>query len=347
MAGRPTLADVAALAGVSLKTASRAMNGEYGVAEATADRVREAARTLGFRLNHLARALASRQTSAAVGLIVPGVSDPFMAALVAEVEAVLAPRELQLVSASHGDDAGRQRMIIRTLVERRVDALIVVSSPGDASYLQPDLDHGLVVVAIDRPLTGISVDTVTVDNRAASRITMSELLAAGHRRVALLGFDPRVWTESERYQGYCEALQSAGLPLKNELVALSATDSAEVQVSVTRMLERPDPPTAVVAIQHRAGRAAIRAMLDTGARLDLTVFDDVADPDLLVIPPLTVVASNPVRLGAAAAVMTLERLDGLDGPARSTVLPAHFEHPRNAATPPTASPAVTTERQVV
>ena len=347
MSARPTLADVAALAGVSLKTASRAMNSEYGVAEATADRVREAARTLGFRLNHLARALASKQTSAAVGLIVPGVSDPFMAALVAVIEAALAPRELQLVSASHGDDTGRQRRIIATVVERRADALVVVSAPGDASYLQPDLDHGLVVVAIDRPLTGVAVDTVTVDNRAAMRVTMSELLTSGHRRVAVLGFDPRVWTVAERYEGYCEALRSAGLPLDPELVALSAADSAEVQVSVTRMLEMADPPTAVVAIQHGAGRAAIRAMLATGARLELTVFDEIADPDLLVIPPLTVVASDPVRLGAAAAAMTLERLDGFVGAARSTVLPAHFEHPRDTVAAPTGAAAVQTERQVV
>ena len=347
MSARPTLADVAALAGVSLKTASRAMNDEYGVAEATADRVREAARSLGFRLNHLARALASKQSSHAVGLIVPGVSDPFMAALVAEVEAVLAPRELQLVSASHGDDAGRQRRIIRALVERRVDALVVVSAPGDASYLQTDLDHGLVVVAIDRPLAGVAVDTVTVDNRAATRVAMQELLAAGHRRVAVLGFDPRVWTVAERFEGYCEALRAAGLSLDPDLVALSAEDSAQVQGSVTRMLESEEPPTAVVAIQHQAGRAAIRAMLATGARPDLTVFDEVADPDLLVIPPLTVVASDPVRLGAAAAAMTLERLDGLAGPARGTVLPAHFEHPRAAVSAPLGAASVPAERQVV
>ena len=78
---RPTLADVAALAGVSLKTASRALNAEYGVAPATAERVDEAARQLGFRPNQIARALASRQSTAAVGLVIPSLSDFFMAAV--------------------------------------------------------------------------------------------------------------------------------------------------------------------------------------------------------------------------------------------------------------------------
>ena len=88
-----------------------------------------------------------------------------------------------------------------------------------------------------------------------------------------------------------------------------------------------EPPTAVCAIQFRAGRAAIRAMLEVGVTLDLAVFDEVADPDLLVIPPLMVVESDPMRLGAAAAAMTLERLDGLQGPARNVVMPPLFEYP--------------------
>ena len=90
------------------------------------------------------------------------------------------------------------------------------------------------------------------------------------------------------------------------------------------------------AIQNRAGRAAIRAMLAVGVALDLAVFDEVADPDLLVIPPLMVVASDPMRLGAAAAAMTLERLDGLQGPARNVVMPPLFQHPSATARRPSA-----------
>jgi len=328
---RPTLADVAARAGVSLKTASRALNDEYGVADTTAERVRQAARQLGFRRNQLARALATRQTSATVGLVIPTVSDPFFAALAAAVEATLAPRELGLISASHSDDVTRQRMLTRALVERRVDALVVVSAPGDSSYLQLDIDHGLAVGAVDRPLEGVSVDSVVIDNRGAARVAVAELVAAGHRRIAVIGFDARLWTMGERYDGYLDALAQAGISLDTSLVALSCGDAAQAEATVTAMLRAPEPPTAVFALHNRSGRAAIRAMLAVGAVVDLTVFDEVADPDLLVIPPLTVVASDPRRLGAAAAAMTLERLDGLQGPARSVVLPPLFQHPRAAA----------------
>jgi len=330
-AARPTLADVAGLAGVSLKTASRALNGEYGVAEATAERVHEAAGQLGFRLNYLARALATRQTSATVGLVIPTVSDPFFAAIAAEVEATLAPRKLGLISASHDDDMARQRMLTRVLVERRVAALMVVSAPGDSSYLQLDIDHGLAVGAVDRPLEGVSVDTVRIDNRDAARVAVAELVTAGHRRIAVIGFDARLWTMSERYNGYRDALADAGISFDADLVALSCGDAVQAEATVTAMLQASDAPTAVFALHNRSGRAAIRSMLATAVEVDLTVFDDVADPDLLVIPPLTVVASEPRRLGAAAAAMTLERLDGLGGPARDVVLPPLFQHPRAAA----------------
>lgn len=336
--GRPTLADVAARAGVSLKTASRAINGEYGVAPATAKRVQDAARELGFRPNHLARTLASRQTSAAVGLVIPDLSDPFIAALAAEVEQNLAARDLQFMSASHGDDHERQRRQSRALVERRVDALIVVSAPGDASYLQPEIDHGLVVVAVDRPLEGVSVDTVVVDNERAARLGVEDMIAAGHRRIAVLSFTTHLWTTSERIKGYYHALEGAGIAVDPTLVAVNCADAAEARAVVRGMLDGPEPPTAVLAAKGGVGRAAIRAMLDAGVSLDLTVFDEVADPDLLVIPPSTVIESDPVRLGAAAASMVLERLDGLPGPAREVVMAPLFEHPRPPSTAPARRP---------
>jgi len=336
--GRPTLADVAAKAGVSLKTASRVINGEYGVAPATASRVQDAARDLGFRPNHLARTLASRRTSAAVGLVIPDLSDPFIAALAAEVEQNLAARDLQFMSASHGDDPERQRRQSRALVERRVDALVVVSAPGDASYLQPEIDHGLVVVAVDRPLDGVAVDTVVVDNEKAARLGVDGTIKAGHRRIAALSLDSELWTLTERIRGYHHAMEQAGIAVDPALVRSHCADVAEARAVMATMLAADDPPTAVLAAKGGVGRAAIRAMLDAGVVLDLTVFDEVADPDLLVIPPSTVVESGPVRLGAAAASMVLERLDGLHGPAREIVLAPLFEHPRPLTqVPPTGS----------
>lgn len=316
--GRPTLADVAALAGVSLKTASRAMNGEYGVAPETQARVTAAARELGFRPNHLARSLASGRASAAVGLVISYVSDPFLAAVIGAVEEVLAPRDLHLITASHRDDADQQRQIVRALVERRVDALLVVPAPGDAGYLQREMDHGLHVVAVDRPLVGVEVDTVTVDNRAGAAEVVDRFVAAGHRRIGAVTGDLRLWTVQERMAGFTAALEAHGLAADPDLVTPGIGPDA--LAAITGLLDRADPPTAMFSAGNRPGRHVIRAMRATGRTVDLAVFDDISDPDLLTPAPL-VAASGPERLGAIAARMAMERLDGLTGPPRSVVLP--------------------------
>lgn len=322
-AGRPTLADVAARAGVSLKTASRALNGEYGVAEATARRVLDASRELGFRPNHLARSLAARGPSGTVGLVVSSVADHFMAAVTGTVEQLLEPRDLQLVTASHGDDPDRQRRIVRTLVERRVDALLLVPAPGDSSYLAAEIDHGLVVVALDRPAEGVDVDTVVVDNVEGARTAVERLLGAGHRRVAMLGWNPRVWTSGERYAGYLQALSAAGIPEDRDLVLLDYALQDDPEAAVERLLTLPDPPTALMSAQHSAARVAVRAARRLGIALDVAVFDEIHDADLLVRPPLVAV-SGAHRLGEVATRMLLERLDGAAEPARRTVLPVGF-----------------------
>lgn len=347
--GRPTLADVAARAGVSLKTASRALNGEYGVAARTAGRVLEASRELGFRPNHLARSLASGGPSAAVGLVVSSVSDHFMAAITGTVEAMLAPRGLQLVTVSHGDDPERQRRLVRTLVERRVDALLLVPAPGDASYLRPEIEHGLVVVAVDRPVDGVDVDTVVVDNRTGSRTAVARLVAAGHRRVAMLGWDPRVWTVRERHAGYLGALADAGITPDDDLVLLDWALRDDPEDAIRRMFTLPDPPTAMLSAQHTAARVALRVTRRLGLDVDVAVFDEIHDADLLARPPFVVV-SGARRLGVQATTLVLERLDGERGPARTLALEpdyvdagAHDAHERFEAVEPTSLQPFRTE----
>jgi LacI family transcriptional regulator len=323
--GRPTLADVAARAGVSLKTASRALNGEYGVARTTAERVLRSSKELGFRPNHLARSLASRRPSAAVGLVVSSVADPFFAALAGAVEEVLAPRDLQLVIASHGDDENRQRRIIRTLIERRVDALLLVPAPGDCGHLRREVDLGLVVTGLDRPPTGLEVDTVTVDNRTGAFDATRRFLRAGHRRIAFLANDSRLWTIQQRHAGYLSALRESGVACDPTLIHQNCSDAAASERIVARMLRLPHPPTALFAAQHLIGRGAIRALLGVRDPLAMASMDEIADTDLLVLRPF-VVESGPVRMGRAAASMALERLDGLTGEARSVVLPPLFRN---------------------
>lgn len=316
---RPRLADVAARAGVSLKTASRALNGEYGVAPETSERVLAAARELGFRPNRLAQSLAGGRPTSAVGLLIPDVADPFVASVVGSVERVVIDRGLQVITASHGNDPQRQRRLTSALVERRVDALIIMTAPGEVEYLRPDLAHGLVVIALDRPLEGIDVDTVTVDNEAGVRWAVERLLAVGHRRIAALSLDLRLWTIARRIDAYRSTLRDAAIPADEALIS-TVHDPADSPAAFRRMLALDDPPTAVLATGHFVGRAAMRAVRESGSHVDIAVFDSMDDHDLLAAPPLLFVASGPDRLGRLAAELSVERLAGLQAPPRHLIL---------------------------
>ncbi len=200
-----------------------------------------------------------------------------------------------------------------------MDGLIIMSAPGPIDYLKPDLAHGLVVVALDRPLERLDVDTVTVDNEAGARGAVERLLAAGHRRIAALALDIRIWTVACRIAAYRSTLIDAGLTVDEALIS-SVMDINDARSAMRRMLAIDDPPTAVLATNHMAGRAAMRAMRDVGTTLDLAVFDSMDDNDLLATPPLVVVASGPDRIGKLAAELMVERLAGLQAPPRHAIL---------------------------
>lgn len=324
--GRPRLTDVADRAGVSLKTASRALNDEYGVAPETAARVRDAARELGFRPNRLARSLAAGHASPIVGLLIPNVSDPFVAALVGGAEQVLAAHDLQLITASHRDDPDLQRALATALIEHRVQALILMSAPGPVDYLAPDPAHGLVITAVDRPLAGVEADCVTVDNAAGAREATARLIGAGHRRIGTLALDLRLWTVAARVAAFRAAMAEHDLPLDDRDIIVSA-DPAIMEEALAQRLSGPAAPTAVFATGHISGRAAMRAARRSVRGLEIAVFDSMDDTDLLAHPPRVIVETGPERIGRLAATLTVDRLDGLVAAPRRVTLPPVVAEP--------------------
>ena len=317
--GRPTLADVAALAGVSLKTASRALNEEYGVARTTSERVFAAARELGFRPNRLAQSLAGGGPSAAVGLLIPDVSDPFVAGVVGAVERVLAARDLQLITASHGDDpiASTARQRARRAAGRRAAHHV-----GARRRLLSPRGHQATGWSSWRwtgPSRGWTWTPSRSTTRPAPARPSGRLLAAGHRRVAALAGDVWLWTLARRLDGYRAAHADAGVAVDEALISIDQ-GASEAQAALKAMLELDDPPTAVFAAHPGVGRGAMRAMHDSGMAVDLAVFDGIDDNDLLITPPVVVAVSGPDRIGQLAAELLLDRLKGLQGPPRHVVL---------------------------
>src|SRR3954468_20315805 len=224
---RPTMKEVATLAGVSLATVSRVVNGDGKVRPDLAERVREAVGLLGYRRDLTATNLrrADRQ-SASVGLVFDDVANPFHAALLRGVETVARTRGVLPLVGSSDEDATRERELAEAFLSRRVDGLIVVPAGQDHSYLRADRDAGVALVFVDRPPGFIDADCVLSDNAGGAFAATAHLIAAGHRRIAFLGDRERIFTAAERLRGYREALAAHGIPYDEALVRMELHNSA-------------------------------------------------------------------------------------------------------------------------
>src|SRR5215211_610904 len=199
--------DVAAVAGVSLATVSRVVNGS-DVDPALAGRVREAVEQLGYRQDLTASALRrADRASGSLGLVFEDVANPFFSALHRGVEDVVRARGFLTFAGSSDEEPGRERELVNAFAKRGVDGLIVAPTAADHSFLLPDLRAGLPVVFADRPPRMVDADAVISDNHGGAHAAVEHLIAHGHRRIAFLGDRPEKHTATERLGGYLEALE--------------------------------------------------------------------------------------------------------------------------------------------
>ena len=320
------MVDVARLAGVSLKTVSRAINGEAGVSAATIEKVRAAAAQLRYARNDLAASLRSGTGSHTLGLVIEDLANPFYSAIAKAVEDSARARGCLLITASAGEDPEREREIVSAMLRRRVDAILIVPASADHRYLESD---GLLARAVflDRPPEQVSADAVLGANAAGARQAVAHLLTHGHERIAFVGDDLRLSTARERLAGYRAALTEAGVtPPDDALVAVANSTSEAAQAAVERVLRLPagGRPTAILAGNNRCTIGALHALARRRPRLArpaLVGFDDFELADLLGV---TVIRTDPSRIGRIAAELALARIDGDQRPPQRIVLAAEL-----------------------
>lgn len=322
---RATIRDVAALAGVGIKTVSRVINDEANVSEQTRERVRRAVSALNFQPNLGAGTLrrGDRKTLT-LGLLLESVDNPFSAAINRAVERVAAGRETAVFAASFEDDPDRERALVRAFTRRRVDGLILTTITPDHGYLQIERDQGTPIVLVDRPPVGLAADAVVSDNFEAARAATRHLIGHGHTRIAFFGDDLAIATASERRRGFEAAMAEAGL--EGRFIQRHDRRSEDTTIAEVRRLMALDrPPTALFTSQNLLTIGALRALHQLGRQHSVALIglDDVSLADLLD-PPVTVMAQDPAAMGTIAAERVFARLDGDDSPAFSVVVPCQL-----------------------
>jgi len=303
--GRPTVYDVARLAGVSIKTVSRVVNHSPGVSAETRRLVADAIEELGYVVNAAARSLVTGR-STTIGVIVDSIADPFFASLVSvvEVDAMAAGFSTQI--ASTWRDPVREREQVLRMTRENVRGLLLAPTTGRHDYLGAALG-AIPAVLVDRGWPGSGLDTVGVDDRTATRQATEQLLARGHRRIAFVGEEPEgdqpeLPTIANRRQGYRDAMRAAG---EGEITA--------GKTAVAGLLARPASPTAIFSSSARTSVAVVRALHRAG-RTDVALisFGDFELSDTLR-PAVTVVDHDPARIAAAAVDRVLARIRGDPG----------------------------------
>jgi LacI family transcriptional regulator len=304
--------DVASTAGVSLKTVSRVVNEEPGVRADTAARVEAAIALLGFARNDLARSLRHGRAGA-LGLVIEDVANPFYSAIARSVEDAAHAHGHMLITGSCEEDPERERQLVRRLLRRWVDALLIVPAGDDHRYLLADIGTGTPVVFLDRPPRGVDTDTVLLDNVGGARTGVEHLLAQGHRRIAFVGDPPELYTSGERLAGYRAALAAAGAGGDDGLVRASH-DAASAEQVVRDLLALPADrrPTALFCANNRNTVGALWALRGARRPVALVGFDDFELADMLPVP-VTVVRHTPEDMGRLAAELAYARLAGENG----------------------------------
>jgi LacI family transcriptional regulator len=320
------MVDVAALAGVGLKTVSRVVNGEPGVSPALEARVRRAIEQLNYRRDANASMLRrlGRKTQT-IGLVLEDVANPFSSALHRAIEDSARARNVLVFAGSCDEDPHRERELIGSFRDRRVDGIIAVPASHDHTYLHDEQRAGTVVVFVDRPARHLDADSVVSNNLGGAVEAVEHLLAHGHRRIAFLGDLLSISTAEERLQGYTRALERAAIRGDPDLVRTGLRDPDVAARAVDELLALSEPPTALFASQNLLTIGGIRALRRAGLerRIALIGFDDVALSDLLD-PAISVVAQDPQALGRSAAELLFRRLDGHLSPSVHVVVPVNL-----------------------
>lgn len=309
---RPTMKDVAHLAGVSIKTVSRVINEESNVSPDLAERVRVAAAQLGYRPNFTASSL--RRTSGStrtIGLLLENVANPFSAALLRAIEDVARSRGVAVVSASVDEDSDREAQLAQTFLSRQVDGLIIAPTDRSQAYLAREIERGTPVVFVDRPPVNLDADVVSTENVEGAQQAVAHLLAQGHHAIACIGDYRSISTAAERLAGYAAAMAAAGVAVHDDHVVMGVHSTGDAEAAVRRLLLRHNPPTAFFTAQNLITIGAVRALrsLDLHRRIALFGFDDFLLSDLLD-PPVAVVEQDIYSLGSTAAGLLLDRING-------------------------------------
>ncbi len=311
--GSITIKEVAHLAGVSIATVSRVLNHHASVTADTERRVREAMLALGYNRNEVARSLKVRQTRT-IGIIAPELSNTFFMEIVETMDRILSVQGYTMIICCSNDSIIEEKRKLQVLIERNVDALVVIPVSDTGDHFLTSALKGLPLVLVDRKIPGLHVDTVLTDNRYGVHQLVTALINEGHSRIGFIGGDIHIPTANERYHGYLEAMHEAGLETEKEFVLLDGLmNQHSGKALMEEALLRPNHPNAFLLANDSLHLGATTFVLEScppevSSSLVFASFDYLHYAPLLRFCHYA--AAQPLeKIGKAVAALLLKRME--------------------------------------
>jgi LacI family transcriptional regulator len=308
---RPNLAMVATKAGVSPATVSRILNGTANVSAAKCKAVRDAIADLGFRPDPAARSLAGGRAMS-IGVLTAFIDSPFFGEALRGIEDVLQEHNyVPLFASGHWNDR-EERDRIALLIERKVDALIVLTGRLSNQTLI-ETAHKIPIVVTGRRLVSENLFSIDFDNEGGARLAVRHLLGFGHRQIAFISGPEDHPDAQQRLLGYRSELRARGILPDDQLLGQGDFQEAGGKKAMNSVMKRGVSFSAVIAANDQMAYGARLALHASGLRVpedvSLLGFDDLPH-SAFTLPPLTTVRQPVYHIGKLAAQAALKLLNG-------------------------------------
>ncbi|GAE34173.1 catabolite control protein A [Halalkalibacter akibai] len=323
-----TIYDVAREAGVSMATVSRVVNGNPNVKPATRKKVLEAIERLGYRPNAVARGLASKKTTT-VGVIIPDISSIFFAELARGIEDIATMYKYNIILCNSDQNQDKEIHLINTLLEKQVDGIVFMGGHITEEHVEQFKRSPVPVVLAATLDTNKEIPSVNIDYKQAVYDAITHLVEKGHTRIGMLSgtLDDPV-NGYQKFLGYREALEEAGISFEEELIAIGDYTYDSGIDAMQTFLELDEKPTAIFAATDEMALGVIHGAQDKGYSIpndfDIIGFDNTRLATM-VRPTLTTVVQPMYDIGAVSMRLLTKLMNKEEVTDQIVVLPHRIE----------------------
>ncbi len=335
-----TMRQIAERAKVSIGTVSHVINETAAVRPKLRERVLEAIRGMGYQPSALAQGLRKNRTNM-LGMVIPDITNPFFPGVVRGVEDVAYKRSFRLILCNTDNDPSKEASYVRELRSYRIAGLLIIPAAGAdiGGHLRAYASASVPVVCIDRVPDGWRGDAVLVANAEGAYLATRHLIQMGHERLAVIAGPLGLTNAAERLKGFTRALSEAQMEIEPEFVQEARFDTASGYQAALRLLRMLPRPTAIFACNDLMAFGVLQAARELNLRcpedLSIAGFDSLEFTEL-TDPSLTSVYQPGYQLGATAARLLLQRIDGMRSAPKKVLLPTELRK-RNSVGPPHAA----------